>query len=65
MTSDNLTSDDLDRLERYVRDQRRRRALGEALSRSDFIEWARQATAWVLDKLEAAWSWVRNALGLT
>jgi hypothetical protein len=62
--ADNLTTDDLVRLEYYARDMRRRVAMGEAISRSDFIDWARNATAWVLDKLELAWNWVRKALGL-
>ena len=62
---DNLTAEDLTRLEYYARDQRRRMAMGEAISRADFIDWARHATAWVLDKLELAWNWVRRALGLS
>jgi len=64
MASEYLSDADITRLENYLRDMKRRRALGEALSRSDFIEWARQATAWVLDKLELAWNWVRKTLGL-
>jgi hypothetical protein len=63
--ADNLTADDLMRLEYYARDMRRRVAMGEAISRSDFIDWARNATAWVLDKLELAWNWVRRTLGLS
>jgi hypothetical protein len=43
---------------------RRRRAMGEAISRDDFVEWARQAAAWLLDKVEVAWRWVRTQLGL-
>jgi hypothetical protein len=60
--SGNLTAEDLTRLEYYARDMRRRIAMGEAISRNDFIEWAQNATAWVLDKLELAWNWVRKAL---
>ena len=65
MTNDTLDSDDIYALERYVRDMKRKMLLGEAIARSDFVAWARQAAAWVLDKLEDAWNWVRRALGLT
>lgn len=59
-----LTSDDLDRMERYVRDARRRLAMGEAIQREDFLAWCRHAAAWLLDKVEDAWRWVRKQLGL-
>lgn len=63
--AEKLTAEDLTRLEYYARDMRRRLEMGEALSRNDFIEWARSATAWVLDKLELGWNWVRRTLGLS
>lgn len=62
--SDSMTSDEIDRLERYVRDMKRKRAMGEAIARDDFIQWARHALAWTLDKIGDAWNWVRRALGL-
>ncbi|MFV2084557.1 hypothetical protein [Micromonospora sp. LOL_021] len=63
-TSGSLSDDDLDRMERYVRDMRRKRALGQALSRDDFVEWARQAAAWLLDRIDDAWNWIRRQFGL-
>lgn len=62
--SDAMTDRDLERLESYVKDARRKRAMGEAIARDDFIAWARHAAAWALDKIEDAWRWVRRALGL-
>lgn len=62
--SEELTHEDLERMERYLRDARRRRAMGEAIARDDFVEWVRHAAAWLLDKLEDAWRWVRRRLGL-
>ena len=59
-----LIDRDLQRLEDYLRDARRRRAIGEAIARNDFIAWLRNAAAWLLDKLEIAWRWVREMLGL-
>ena len=59
-----LIDRDLQRLEDYLRDARRRRAIGEAIARNDFIAWLRNAAAWLLDKLEIAWRWVRGMLGL-
>jgi hypothetical protein len=63
-TNNNLTTDDLDRVERYLRDARRRLAMGEAIQREDFMTWCRQFAAWVLDKIEDAWAWIRKQLGL-
>ncbi|GIJ45971.1 hypothetical protein Val02_28570 [Virgisporangium aliadipatigenens] len=63
-TSEFLDDEDIARMERYVRDMRRRRALGQAISRADFAAWASHAAAWLLDRLEDAWDWVRRALGL-
>lgn len=62
--TDELTEEDLDRMYYYVVDAKRRRAMGEAIAREDFVEWARHAAAWLLDKLEQAWKWVRRKLGL-
>jgi hypothetical protein len=59
-----LTLEELDRMERYVRDARRKMRLGEAIARKDFVEWARHAAAWLLDKIDDAWRWVRRQLGL-
>lgn len=59
-----MSMDDLERLEYYVRDARRRKMMGEAIAKSDFVAWARHAAAWLLDKIEAAWRWVRRQLGL-
>ncbi|HEX2210509.1 MAG TPA: hypothetical protein VHG93_22710 [Longimicrobium sp.] len=59
-----MTADDFDRLERYLRDAKRRAMMGEAIAKEDFAEWLRHAAAWLLDKLEDAWRWVRRQLGL-
>lgn len=59
-----MTMEDLERLERYVRDAKRRAAMGEAIAREDFVSWLRNAAAYLLDKLEDAWRWVRRRLGL-
>lgn len=59
-----FSDDDIERLERYVRDAKRKRALGQAIEKKDFVEWCRQAAAWVLDKVEDAWHWVRKQLNL-
>ncbi|MGD0936743.1 MAG: hypothetical protein ABR922_19500 [Streptosporangiaceae bacterium] len=59
---DLLTPAVVERLEYYVRDLRRRKAFGEALSRTDFVEWARNATARNIEKMERAWKWVRRVL---
>jgi hypothetical protein len=62
--AEQLTDRDIARLEAYVRDARRKKAMGEAIARDDFITWLRHAAAWLLDTLEAAWRWVRRVLGL-
>ena len=62
--ADELTAEDLDRLYYYMMDARRRMAMGEAIAREDFVAWARHAAAWLLDKVEQAWKWVRRTLGL-
>jgi hypothetical protein len=59
-----LTMEELDRMDRYIRDARRKMQMGEAIAREDFIAWARHAAAWLLDKIEDAWRWVRRQLGL-
>ena len=63
--TENITGEDLDRLERYLRDARRKARMGEAIARDDFVDWIRQFAAYLLDKLEDAWRWVRKALGIT
>jgi hypothetical protein len=63
--ADNLTSEDIRRMELYLRDSKRRLALGEAIAKGDFIEWARNAAGWLLDKIDDAWQTVRGWLGLT
>jgi|SoiMethySBSTD1v2_1073268.scaffolds.fasta_scaffold679670_1 hypothetical protein len=62
--AEELTDRDIVRLEAYVRDARRKKAMGEAIARDDFMAWLRHAAAWLLDRLEAAWRWVRRVLGL-
>ena len=62
--SKNLTDEEMDRMYYYVQDARRRRAMGQAIAREDFVAWARHAAAWLLDKVEQAWKWVRRQLGL-
>ena len=59
-----MTMDDLERMERYVRDARRKMQMGQAIARQDFIAWARHAATWLLDKIDDAWNWVRRKLGL-
>lgn len=59
-----LTMDDLERMERYVRDSKRKLQMGEAIAKQDFVAWARHAAAWLLDKIDDAWKWVRRQLGL-
>lgn len=59
-----MTMEEITRLERYVRDSKRKIMLGEAIARSDFIAWARHAAAWLLDKIDDAWRWVRVQLGI-
>lgn len=59
-----MTMEDLERMERYVRDAKRKMRMGEAIAKQDFIAWARHAAAWLLDKIDDAWRWVRRQLGL-
>lgn len=62
--AEHMTEDDLARLDQYLRDARRRMALGEAISKRDFKRFLRHSAAWLLDRFEDAWSWVRNVLGV-
>jgi hypothetical protein len=38
--------------------------MGEAIKKEDFKAWCREAAAWLLNKMEDAWRWVRKQLGL-
>lgn len=62
--ANDLTLQELEALERYARDQKRKLLMGEALAKQDFVKWARHAAAFLLDKLEDAWKWVRRYIGL-
>jgi hypothetical protein len=64
MANDLVTLDDINAMKAYVREQEIAIRKGQAISRGDFAEWARLNAVWLLDKLEQAWKWIRNFLGL-
>lgn len=59
-----MTQADLDAMKAYVKEQEIALARGKALSKGDFAEWIRLNAIWLLDKLEQAWNWLRNFLGI-
>jgi hypothetical protein len=59
-----MSSEELLRLEYWAREQRRKKEMGQAIAKEDFILWAKNAFAWGLDKIEHAWRWLRIKLGL-
>jgi hypothetical protein len=64
MDFNSASREDLERLERQIRKWRIEREMGMALSQDDFLDWARLATTWVLDRAEDVWNCVRRSLGL-
>jgi hypothetical protein len=64
MSIENLSDEQLHQLARYVRSQQIARAKGNALEKEDFAEWIRLNAVDLLDKLEDAWRWIRQQLGL-
>lgn len=64
MAANTITEEQLRALARYVRDQSTINLMNKAKAHADFVEWARGAAVFVLDKLDDAWAWVRRYFGL-
>lgn len=60
--ADELTSRDIERMKAYIEDAERRINLGISISKDDFIRWVRKTAVWLVDRLEAAWNWIRGVL---
>lgn len=59
-----MTEYELREMELFVRRARLELAMGQAIAREDFLEWAKTCATWILDRAESAWNWLRHALGL-
>jgi len=64
MSENAMTEYELRQMELYIRKARQELIMGRAIAREDFIEWVQAAATWLLDRVEAAWNWLRHKLGL-
>lgn len=64
MNESTMTEYELRQTELYIRKMRHELIMGRAIAKDDFIEWVQTAAAWLLDRVESAWNWIREKLGI-
>jgi predicted enzyme involved in methoxymalonyl-ACP biosynthesis len=62
---EDMPLDEMERLRNYLNDQIKAKKAGKEVTKGDFKKWIEKNAKYLLKKIEEAWAWFSQQLGLS